>query len=37
MKTVVLERNAYGVGQHRFHTGFYQFAKEMGFIPMPFS
>lgn len=33
MKTVVLERNAYGVGQHRFHTGFYQFAKEMGFIP----
>ncbi|PCI68501.1 MAG: transposase [Piscirickettsiaceae bacterium] len=33
MKTVVLERNAYGAGQHRFHTGFYQFAKEMGFIP----
>jgi len=33
MKTVVIERNAYGVGHHRFHTGFYQFAKEMGFIP----
>lgn len=33
MKTVVLERNAYGIGQHRFHAGFYQFAKEMGFIP----
>ena len=33
MKTVVLERNAYGVGQHRFHAGFYQFAKELGFIP----
>lgn len=33
MKTVVLERNAYGVGQHRFHAGFYQFAKDMGFIP----
>ena len=33
MKTVVLERNAYGVGQHRFHGGFYQFAKDMGFIP----
>jgi transposase len=33
MKTVVLERNAYGVGQHSFHAGFYQFAKELGFIP----
>lgn len=33
MKTVVLERNAYGEGQHRFHAGFYQFAKQMGFIP----
>jgi len=33
MKTVVLQRNAYGVGQHRFHSGFYQFAKTMGFIP----
>ena len=33
MKTVVLERNAYGVGQHRFHAGFYQFAKDMNFIP----
>jgi len=33
MKTVVLERNAYGAGQHRFHPSFYQFAKSMGFIP----
>lgn len=33
MKTVVLERHAYGAGQHRFHPGFYQFAKEMGFNP----
>jgi len=33
MKTVVLERNAYGAGQHRFHAGFYQFAKDMGFSP----
>lgn len=33
MKTVVLERNAYGMGQHRFHQGLYQFAKSMGFIP----
>jgi len=33
MKTVVLERNAYGVGQHRFQPSFYQFAKSMGFIP----
>jgi transposase len=33
MKTVVLERNAYGAGQHRFHPGLYQFAKEMGFMP----
>jgi len=33
MKTVVIERNAYGVGHHRFHQGFYQFAKTYGFIP----
>jgi len=33
MKTVVLERHAYGVGHHRFHAGFNQFSKEMGFIP----
>jgi len=33
MKTVVLERHAFGAGQHRFHAGFYQWAKAMGFIP----
>jgi len=33
MKTVVIERHAYGVGQHKFHQGFYQFAKSQGFIP----
>ena len=33
MKTVVLERHAYGFGQHRFNPKFYQFAKEMGFMP----
>ncbi len=33
MKTVVLERNAFGVGHHRFHPQFYQFAKDMGFMP----
>jgi len=33
MKTVVIERHGYGEGQHRLHQGFYQFSKEMGFIP----
>jgi len=33
MKTVVIERHAYGEGKHRLHQGFYQFAKTMGFIP----
>lgn len=33
MKTVVLERDAYKEGQHRFHPGFWQFAKTMGFVP----
>lgn len=32
MKTVVLERDAYGEGQHRYHTGFLDFAKHSGFI-----
>jgi len=36
MKTVVLERNVYGAGQHRFHPNFYQFTKSMGFIPKLF-
>lgn len=33
MKTVVIERDAYGEGEHRLHQPFYQFAKTMGFIP----
>lgn len=33
MKTVVIERDAYGEGKHRFHQGFYQYAKTMGFTP----
>lgn len=33
MKTVVIERDAYGEGQHRLNQCFYQFAKEMNFIP----
>ena len=33
MKTVVIERDAYGEGRHRLHQPFYQFAKSMGFIP----
>ena len=33
MKTVVIERDAYGEGQHKLHQPFYQFAKSMGFIP----
>lgn len=33
MKTVVIERNAYGQGQHRLHGSLYDFAKHYGFIP----
>lgn len=33
MKTVVIERDAYGEGQHRLNQSFYQFSKTMGFIP----
>jgi hypothetical protein len=32
MKTVVIERDTYGEGQHRFHAGFLDFAKHCGFI-----
>lgn len=32
MKTVVLERDVYGEGQHRYHAGFLDFAKHSGFI-----
>jgi transposase len=33
MKTVVIERNAYGQGLHRLHSSLYDFAKHYGFIP----
>jgi transposase len=33
MKTVVLERNTYGCGVHRFHAGFLDYAKHAGFLP----
>ncbi|WP_235357468.1 IS21 family transposase, partial [Arsukibacterium sp. MJ3] len=33
MKTVVVERDAYGEGKHKLNQAFYQFAKSMGFIP----
>lgn len=33
MKTVVVERNAYSAGQHRFQPGFLDFAKHYGFMP----
>lgn len=33
MKTVVIERDAYGEGQHKLKNSFYQFSKSMGFIP----
>lgn len=32
MKTVVLERNVYGAGQHRYHAGFLDYAKHNGFL-----
>ena len=33
MKAVVLERNTYGRGVHRFHAGFLDYAKHAGFLP----
>ena len=33
MKTVVVERDAYGEGEHKLNQAFYQFATSMGFIP----
>ncbi|NSL71767.1 hypothetical protein C6Y62_08095 [Hyphomicrobium sulfonivorans] len=33
MRTVVLERNAYGRGVHRFHAGFLDYARHAGFMP----
>jgi transposase len=33
MKTVVIERDAYGAGEHRFQPGFLDFARHYGFTP----
>jgi transposase len=33
MRTVVIDRNAYGRGVHRFHPGFLDYAKHAGFLP----
>ena len=33
MKTVVVQRNAFGEGQHRFHSGLWDLAKDHGFMP----
>jgi len=33
MKTVILQRNAYGRGLHRFHPGLWALAKQAGFTP----
>lgn len=33
MKAVVLERDTYGPGQHRFHPGLLQLAGDLGFVP----
>lgn len=33
MKTVIIDRNTYGPGEHRFHAGFREFAKHHGFSP----
>lgn len=32
MKTVILERDAYGEGEHRYHAGFLDYARHWGFI-----
>lgn len=33
MKTIIVKRNSYGEGHHKFHTIFYDFAKHYGFHP----
>ena len=33
MKTVVIERNTYGLGVHRFHAGFLDYARHAGILP----
>ena len=32
MKTVVLERDSHGEGQHRYHAGFLDYARHCGFV-----
>ncbi len=32
MKTIVLERDVYGEGEHRFHPGFLDYSKHSGFL-----
>ncbi len=32
MKTVVIERDAFGEGEHRFHAGFLDYSRHSGFI-----
>ncbi|WP_161495688.1 IS21 family transposase [Caulobacter sp. X] len=34
MKTIILNRNAFGSGKHRLHRTFYDFAKHCGFNPI---
>jgi hypothetical protein len=33
MKTVIQQRNAYGKGLHRFHSGLWELARDVGFTP----
>lgn len=33
MRTVVVQRDAYGSAQHRFHAGLWSLAKDLGFAP----
>ncbi len=33
MRTVVLQRNAYGAAKHRFHPGLWMLARDYGFVP----
>lgn len=33
MKSIIISRNAYGNGNHKLHSTFYDFAKHYGFIP----
>lgn len=32
MKTVILERDAYGEGEHRYHAGFLDYARHCGYV-----